>query len=97
MSELDQLLAYCREKERVCPVPRRWHELWEMLPEKTQLGIGWQPPLPLILAAWWEASDAAKQERLEEHLRWAADHGALGNANHLLRSLPESDWHHVGD
>jgi hypothetical protein len=53
MSELDQLLAYCRENQRVCPVPRRWHELWELLPEKRQLGIEWQPPLPLILAAWW--------------------------------------------
>ena len=39
-----------------------------------------EPSLPLILAAWSETSDEAKQERLELYLRWADQHGVLGDA-----------------
>jgi hypothetical protein len=35
--------------------------------------------------------------RLERHLRWAADHGALDAVDRLLRALPESEWHHLRD
>src|SRR5260370_36337824 len=35
MSEtVDSLTAYCRENNRVCPLPKAWQQLWEMLPEK---------------------------------------------------------------
>jgi hypothetical protein len=96
-TELDELLIYCREKRRVCPMPQRWQELWDMLPNKTRRGAGWEPSLPLILAAWWDASDQAKQERLELHLLWAADHGVIGKVAEFLRSLPEAEWHHRGE
>ena len=97
MSELKQLLTYCAENGRVCPLPQQWHRLWDMLPDKIQRGVGWEPSLPLILAASWEASDQAKQERLELHLRWAAEHDALDQVGEFLRSLPESEWHHHGE
>src|ERR1700741_3968707 len=72
MSEfLEQLLSYCRENGRVCPVPMRWNVLYQMLPETRQKEVGWEPSLPLILAAWWESSDGDKQERLAGHIRWA--------------------------
>jgi hypothetical protein len=97
MSELEKLLAFCTENGRVCPAPQKWNELWQMLPEKTQHGAGWQPPLPLILAAWWEASDDAKRDRLKDHLQWADSHGALDPIVRFLRSLPEGEWHHRGE
>jgi hypothetical protein len=49
---LHDLLNYVRDNRRVCPVPQRWNELWEMLPDRKRVGNGWEPPLPLILAAW---------------------------------------------
>jgi hypothetical protein len=94
---LDQLIIYCRENGRVCPVPQQWNRLYEMLPDKSPRGAGWEPSAPLILAAWWEASDAAKQERLELHLRWAAEHDALERVEAFVRSLAESEWYHRGD
>ena len=94
---LEQLLSFCRENGRVCPLPQRWGDIYRMLPETQRRGIGWEPGLPLILAAWWEASDRQKQERLELHIRWAHDHGALDQIANLLHSLPESEWHHVGE
>jgi hypothetical protein len=94
---LEQLLTYCRENERVCPAPQRWNELWQILPNKRRKGVGWEPPLPLILAAWWEASDQQKQERLEHHVRWAGDHNFIDQIAKFLNSRPESEWHHLGE
>jgi glycine/D-amino acid oxidase-like deaminating enzyme len=94
---LERLLTYCRENGRVCPMPQQWHRLWDMLPEKSCRGVGWEPSLPLILAAWWEASDEEKKERLEAHLRWASDHGVVDQVAEFLRSLTESEWHHRDD
>jgi hypothetical protein len=69
-----------------------------MLPETRQTSVGREPPLPLLLAAWWESSDEQKQDRLIAHVQWAHDHGALNTVANFLRSLPESEWHHiVGD
>jgi hypothetical protein len=96
MTELDKLLGYCGENDRVCPMPLSWHQVWDMLPGKKR-GSGWEPPPPLILAAWWETSDQAKRERFELHLRWAAEHGALDKVAQFLRSFPEIEWHHSGD
>lgn len=82
---LEQLLIYCRENGRVCPTPQQWNRLWEMLPDKRQHGARWEPSLPLILAAWWDPPGASKQERLESHLRWTAEHNALDEVANFLR------------
>jgi hypothetical protein len=65
-----------------------------MLPNKRRVGSAWQPALPLILSAWHETSALLKIMRLEEHIDWADQHGALDVINDFLRSLPESDWAH---
>jgi hypothetical protein len=96
-SQLDQLLTQCASNDRVCPMPQQWTNLWEMLPNKRRRGAGWEPPLPLILGGWWETSDSEKRERLELHIRWAAEHGILNRVGAFLRSLPENQWHHTGD
>jgi hypothetical protein len=94
---LDALLDFCRANGRVCPAPMRWNELYGSLPGTRREGLGWEPPLPLILAAWHEASNSQKQERFESHLRWAEDHGALEPIAKFLHSLDEADWHHFHD
>ena len=38
-----------------------------MLPDRRREGSGWEPPLPLILAAWHTTSALSKMLRLEEH------------------------------
>lgn len=94
---LDDLLRYVRAEGRVCPVPTRWNELWEMLPERRRVGNGWDPPPPLILAAWWHSSALEKMLRLAEHIEYASRRGALEKINRYLRSLPEEEWSHLGD
>jgi hypothetical protein len=93
----ESLIAYCRENSRICPVPERWDALWKMLPERRRVGGGWEPPLPLILAAWHDTPDMLKMLRLREHVEWAAEHGALDSVAGYLRGLREDDWFHRGD
>ena len=49
--QLHMLLDYVKQDHRICPLPGKWNDLWEMLPDRTCVGGGWEPPLPLILAA----------------------------------------------
>lgn len=98
MSEvIENLVAYCRENNRVCPLPTHWNRLWEMLPNRKRVGAGWQPPAPLILAAWHDTPAALKMLRLSEHIEWAAQHSALEDVASFLRNLREEDWYHVGE
>ena len=94
---LESTIAFAQENQRVCPVPTRWNELWHLLPERRRVGVGWEPALPLILAAWHGSPLIAKIVRLREHLEYANAHGALPEVDRFLRSLPESEWAHVSD
>ena len=73
---LESLIQYCQENKRVCPMPGAWNELWKMLPNKRQIGAGWQPPVPLILGAWWDTGALEKQLRFIEHLKYAESNGS---------------------
>lgn len=95
---LTALLAYVTKNGRICPQPRRWNELWKMLPNRKQNeNGGWDPPVPLILGAWHYASDLEKMLRLREHIEYAFQNGAFEQVDSFLRSLPESDWSKAGD
>ena len=83
----------CSVIQAVGPAAQPWQRLWEMLPDKQRSGGGWSPPLPLILAAWHDATDSEKTERFRLHLAWAAQHAALDEAIAFLRSLAPSDWY----
>lgn len=97
MNPKEQLNAYCVERGRVCPVPQRWQALYELLPERRQVGAGYIPPAPLILGGWWYSSDLEKRQRLQEHILWAAEHDAIERVAQFLYGLNESEWHHEGE
>lgn len=90
---LEDLFDYCRIGGRICPAPQQWNRLYQLLPGRFTPG---GPRPPLILSAWWQASDAAKARRFEEHLRYAAEHGVLAQVDAFVRSLPDGDWHCEG-
>ncbi len=93
----DSLIMFSRENGRVCPQPILWNRLWGLLPNRVQVGAGWQPPLPLILAAWHDTPAMLKMLRLAEHIEWAEQHGALDVVGKFLRDLREEDWFHMDD
>lgn len=91
------LIDYSRENRRVCPQPALWNKLYELLPNKQQVGGGWEPSLPLILAAWHDTPDLLKMMRIAEHIEWADKHGVLVPVATFLRALREEVWHHLGE
>ena len=93
VNDAEVLLAYCRQQHRVCPVPQRWNELWELL----SAGAETRPARPLILAAWWHTSNLRKMLRLKDQITWAASHNRLADADVFLRALSEQEWHHLKD
>jgi hypothetical protein len=62
-----------------------------------RVGGGWEPPAPLILAAWWETSDLIKQLRLVDHIKWADKQGQLDEISTFIRDLKEDEWFHPDD
>lgn len=92
------LIEYARQNGRFCPQPQAWDRLWKLLPNRVQKPSGgWSPPLPLILAAWWDATGLDKMLRLQEHIEWADVHGAIDVVDSYLRGLPEAEWFHGND
>ncbi len=92
-----ELVRYAMENGRICPQPIPWDEMWKMLPNRRKEGKRWLPAVPLILAAWWVATDEQKAERFHLHIRWAVEHGALTKVEAFLKNLDEEDWYHIGD
>lgn len=93
-----KLFNYINDNNRVCPQPQIWNKLWEMLKDKERIGVaGWNPPVPLILVAWWETSDSAKKQRLLDHIEWAENKGQLDEIANFIYELREDQWYHVGD
>jgi hypothetical protein len=93
MTTLEHLMAEAKKDGRVCPQPTVWNRLWELLPNRRRAGPGWEPPLPLILAAWWEASDSDKRNRFHLHLRWASEQGAIEPVANLISTMNPKDWY----
>ena len=94
---LDQLKQYIQSNKRVCPMPQRWNELYELLPDTHRVGNGYEPSAPLILAAWHETSDKEKRARLLIHIDYAAKKGAIEKIDAFIRKLPEQEWAHGGE
>lgn len=94
MPSIEDVIAEAEKNGRICPLPMRWNELWEKLPNRTRKGAGWEPPLPLILAAWWDTPILAKKLRFREHLEWADKHKCLDDIYKFMVELSEDQWYH---
>ena len=82
-----------RLNNRVCPKPAKWIQLYEMLPDKTHS----EPPPPLVNAAWHRTPSISKRMCFRQHIEWADDHGVLKHVYAFMKSIPEDEWHHMGD
>jgi len=92
------LWDYCCSNNRIIPKVDNWNKLYDMLANKKQKPSGgWEPPLPLILAAWHETMPIEKHLRFKEHVQWAVDNNQADEISVFLHSLKEEDWYHFGE
>lgn len=92
MANIDELIQFAQQDNRVCPKADYWNGLWEKLPDKKRVGAGWNPPLPLILAGAYCTSDDEKRDRLVVHLRYAEQKGVLDSIELYLKGLNGDQW-----
>ena len=96
METFETLWEYCSSNNRF--IPKDWNKLYQMLINKKQKPSGgWEPPLPLILAAWHETMPIQKQLRFREHIEWAFENQQIDEIGTYLRSLSEEQWYHFGE
>ena len=93
MIPLDEVLKIATQDWRICPQPQQWKKLWELLPNRRRKESGWEPSLPLILAAWWETTNEQKQQRFHDHVRWADEHDALQVIADFIDQMGDNDWY----
>lgn len=94
----EELWLYCASNNRLVPMPTQWNHLYGLLKYTRQKPSGgWEPPLPLILAAWHYTMPIEKQLRFKEHLEWARQNAQLEQIGAFLRALPEDQWCHFGE
>ena len=92
-----EVMVEARRNNRVCPKPARWLELYEMLPGKRRSGASWEPAPPLVDAAWDGTPSIPKRMCFREHIDWADSHGCLQQIFTFMKSLSETEWHHMGE
>jgi hypothetical protein len=74
------------EKEFVCPLPMKWHEIHKRLLSFWEVELKQsvtKPPTPLILAGWNFSEDWEKRSRWNETLEWAKKN----NCEHLIQQI----------
>lgn len=94
---LDIVMVEARRKNRVCPRPRRWQQLYDLLPNKQVVNGQAQPAPPVIGASWNSVAPLGKRLCFREHLEWAERHGVLIQVFALMKSLTEEEWFHMED
>lgn len=94
---LESLIIYSNANERICPKPMVWQGLYDRLKGTERVGAGWEPPLPLILAAWSDSSHNEKKMRFIKHLEWADKQNQIKEIAEYIYRLKEKDWLHEDD
>lgn len=96
MITFESVWDYCQQNNRA--IPKDWNGFYQRLKNKRQKPSGgWEPPLPLILAAWDSSMPIEKVMRFREHIEWAEKQGQLDEILNYLKSLSEDDWFHFGE
>ena len=92
-----EAMVEARRNNRLCPLPGPWQTVYELLPNKDYGPPGLQPMPPLTASALRTTPSLAKRMRLRDHIEWADAHGGLDAVYAFLKSLPEDQWHHMGE
>ena len=92
----EEVVNESRKGNRMCPRPRRWHELFLQMSLWAKTGAGLPAPPPN--GQVWRTSPAlAKRMMFRDHLEWAQANGCLPQVMQFMQAMPEEHWYHLGD
>tara|TARA_Y100000591_G_C21284571_1_gene428915 strand:- start:115 stop:390 length:276 start_codon:yes stop_codon:yes gene_type:complete len=87
----EDLIKYCLDNNRICPMPHKWTEVGEII--KIRPGLpGYLTPLIL---GGWDSSDEEKRDRLKKQIEYASkDTEMFEKLKNFILSLKDDDWHY---
>jgi len=94
--QLLELVEYCQDNDRVCPMPLKWNRAVDGYMRYTsQHKFTKFPPFkfPLILSVWHYASDADKRLRLLTQIYWCYKNYSIGSMYSAIMKIEDDDWH----
>lgn len=93
---LDEVLTEARRRNRVCPRPIWWEELYARLPEWATQGATLPRP-PLSGDSWDRTPALAKRMSFRDHVEWCDQERCLPQLLDFLKALPEEAWYRMGE
>ena len=91
---LQNLLNLLESTDRVCPLPKRWNSIWNII---SRLDENKTLSAPLILNGWYMSNNLEKMLRFRSHLEFASKNNCLDKVVKILDTMTESVWHHFKD
>ena len=104
--EVEDLIKYCSNKERIVPMPPKWVEVMRII-EYEKLEKRYQGGLKCLIWHGWSASDENKIKVLRNQILWAGNHNLVDlnivstkrdkifyELKDFLMNLPEEEWFH---
>lgn len=89
----DELMVQARWRNRVCPKPAHWTDLYIRLGGRSSMDL----PPPPVDWMWGKLSAIQKRLFFREYLEWAERHHQLAEVALFMAQLAEEDWLHMGD
>ena len=88
MNTKEDLINYCLDKNRICPMPPKWAKIGEII--KIKPG---HPCTPLILNGWVSSSDQDKKDRLAKQIEYASENvETFEKLKMFILNLKDDDW-----
>lgn len=87
----EELIQYCSDKNRVCPIPVEWQKVLDIL--KIRPGNpGYLTPLIL---GGWDSTDEEKKERLIKQIEYASSNPEIYKTlENFLLNLKNHQWYY---
>jgi hypothetical protein len=84
--ELAALLEYASADDRICPLPIKWHEFWQLIGAPRELH-------PFVLSGWSFSTDRQKRARFRDQIKHATAAGNMDMVRTFVERLETQEWH----
>ena len=86
----DDLISYCEEKNRVCPVPLKWMKIMNIIKVKP----GEPGSLTSLVLGGWDSTHEEKRDRLKKQIEYASENQEIfQDLQRFILRLEDEDWY----